>query len=186
MGEPRGMIPEITGRDARFRSALPPEDCVAGLARVLTPAADVAFTDDGPDMIFAGAVGEHGLHIACRHRKKAKDSEFALHARIYKDGPATQIRGRFRLPSKGSAYLIFWFCSMIAFAIYLQWSPILAPTERMVLLAAPIGMIAFVLLTSWLHRGRLTRDEAAISALLAEHIGARRYRLKSQRSKRRR
>lgn len=180
------MIPEITGRDARFRSALPPQECVAGLVRALTPAADVAFTDDGPDMIFAGTVGEHGLHIACRHRKKRLDSEFSLHARIYKDGPATQIRGRFRLPTRNSTYLIFWFCSMILFAIYLQWSPILAPNERMILLAAPIAMIAFVLFTSWLHRGRLTRDEAAISALLAEQIDAHRYRLKSHRTKRHR
>jgi len=180
------MIREILGREARYRSPLPPEECVRRLEPKIVRPEEVSFDGaDAPDMLFAGIVDRHHLDIRCRHRSKAEDSEFGLDARIYRDGPATLIRGHFQVPQKTRLYLIWWTVSIVAFAIYLLWSPILTMVERSILMVAPVGMIAFVLLTSWLRRGRLTRDEAAISALLAETIEAKRYRLAGKGRKRR-
>lgn len=180
------MIREILGHVARYRSALPPEECTDRLAARVVRPEDVDFKDEAtPDMLFVGHVGRHRIDIRCRHRDKKIDSEFGLDARIYRDGPSTLIRGHFQVPQKTRAYLIWWTVSMVIFAIYLQWSPILGTTERLILLAAPVGMIAFVLLTSWFQRGRLARDEAAISELLVETIEAKRYRLNRDRGKRR-
>lgn len=178
------MIREILGHEARYRSPLPPEECVARLAPRVVKPEDVDFKAvDTPDMLFVGHVDRHRIDIRCRHRKKAVDSEFGLDARIYRDGPATLIRGHFQVPQKTRAYLIWWTVSMVIFAIYLQWSPILTVFERLLLMAAPVGMIAFVLLTSWFRRDRLARDEAAISALLAEAGEATRYRLATRRDR---
>lgn len=178
------MIREILGREARYRSPLSPEECVERLAsRVIAPA-NISFDDpDAPDMQFAGSVNRRRVDIRCRHRNKKADSEFGLDARIYRDGPSTLIRGHFQVPQKTRLYLIWWTVSMVVFAIYLQWSPILTAIERLLLMAAPVGMIAFVLLTSWVQRDRLKRDEAAISDLLIETIDAKRYRLNRQRGK---
>ncbi|AGH50341.1 hypothetical protein G432_13110 [Sphingomonas sp. MM-1] len=172
------MIPELTGRDARYRVPLSPEECVDRLAPLLVAGGDVAFTDGGPDMVFAGSVGRDALHIACRHRNRRADSEFALHARLYRDGANTQIRGRFRVPTDTSRYMIGWFASMVLFSIYIGWTSMVTPLVRALLMAAPLGMMAIVIGLSLLHRGRLKRDEAAITALLAKTLGARRYRLK--------
>lgn len=181
------MIREILGHEARYRSPLPPEEFVARIAPHVTRPEDVDFKAEGaPEMLFVGRVDRRGIDIRCRHAKKAIDSEFGLDARIYRDGPSTLVRGHFQVPQKTRAYLIWWTVSMVIFAVYLQWSPILTPFERVLLMAAPVGMIAFVLLTSWFRRDRLARDEAAISALLTEAGEATRYRLATKRDRRKR
>ncbi|SNS43559.1 hypothetical protein SAMN06295912_106122 [Sphingomonas laterariae] len=178
------MIPEITGRDARYRSPLPPETVVERLAGMLVPAQDLAFADDGADMVFAGVARGSTLHIACRHRRKHDDSEFGLHARIYRDGNGTQIRGRFRTPTSTSRYLLFWFASMVSFSVYMGWTSNVGPLLRTLLLLPPLVMIGIVVGLSFLHRSRLHRDETAISALLNDRVEARRYRLKTARERR--
>lgn len=178
------MIREILGHEARYRSSLTPEECVERLSARVTAPADVDFEgDDAPDRLFVGHVDRHRIDIRCRHRRKKVDSEFGLDARIYRDGPSTLVRGHFQVPQKTRLYLIWWTVSMVIFAIYLQWSPILTSIERLLLMVAPVGMLAFVFLTSWFQRDRLARDEMAISELLADAIDAKRYRLNRQRGK---
>ncbi|WP_380879138.1 hypothetical protein ACFB49_20590 [Sphingomonas sp. DBB INV C78] len=179
------MIPEITGRDARYRSPLSPEECVERLRPALTRKDEVDFKTSDAEMLFVGGVDKHSLQILCRHRAKHKDSEFGLYARIFKDGSATMIRGRFRVPTATGRYMLFWFIGMAAYSIYIGVTRYVGPLVRMLLMAPPLVMIAIVVALSFAHRGRLKRDEDAISALLAERIDARRYRLKTPKERRR-
>lgn len=170
------MIAELFGHHARYRSPLPPDACVARLAAVLVPADDIAFADDGADAAFAGTVTARTLHIARRDRDRRQDSEFGLYARIVGDGPGTLIRGRFRVAERTRTYLIGWVASLVLFAGWVLWFPGFSTLGRIVLAAPALAMLLIVATISWLHRGRLARDEAAITALLGETIDARRYR----------